>query len=445
MAEFQVGFHRTDITPPLGTGLVGFYVPRESNGILDPILASVLALSDGEKKLLIISLDVLGIGYASTEKIKAVIAERVGVPTHHIFTHCTHTHSAHGLTAENPNQKAAFRQEVFDSNAKVIAEAAEAALLDLAPAEVLVNAADNPVPISFIRRYRMKDGTTRTNPGFLNPDIDYPLGEADHRVALTLFKRENKPEIALINFQTHPCVVGGYKFSADYPYFLRKTYEAVIPNSYCMFIDGAEGDTNHFDVTTPEGLPRDGYIFAEHMGRTLAGTALSLYAMARPINPLPLTVASRFLTVEHNKAEDPAELIEAERLSRLYDEGKYNEVSPIGGMELTTVIGEARRKLKLAKMPDTRELYLMGLRMGDFALVGFPGEPFTEIGRQVKNQSPAKMTYIACGANGYEGYFPTQEAYDDGGYEARSATFRPGVAEALIDGGLSLLTELFEK
>ncbi len=442
MAEFQVGFARRDITPPLGAGLVGFFGLRPSDGVLDPLFADVLAFSDGERRLLLIGLDNIGIRQDSIARIKEALAEETGLPFDRIFICCTHTHTAHAMT---PRYERDYREELFLSTTESICKAAGAALLDLAPAEVLVNAADTPVPISFIRRFRMKDGSVKTNPGFLNPEIDHPLGEADHRVALTLFKRENKPEIALINFQTHPCVVGGTKISADYPHFLRATYEAAIPNSYCMFIDGAEGDTNHLNVTTPEELPRSGYIFAEHMGRTLAGTALSLYAMAKKINPLPINGLQLNLQVPLQKAKSPEELREAARINRLYEAGRQSEIHPGGGMDFVTLIAEARRMLRLEGGPDTEELHVTALRLGDFALVGFPGEPFTEIGRQVKAASPAKMTYIACCANGDQDYFPSEAAYLEGGYEARSSPFAKGIDRALIDGGLSLLAELFNE
>jgi len=47
-----------------------------------------------------------------------------------------------------------------------------------------------------------------------------------------------------------------------------------------------------------------------------------------------------------------------------------------------------------------------------------------------------------CITNGYEGYFPMREAYDEGGYEARSSIYAAGVAERIIEAGLSLLAEL---
>lgn len=47
-----------------------------------------------------------------------------------------------------------------------------------------------------------------------------------------------------------------------------------------------------------------------------------------------------------------------------------------------------------------------------------------------------------CIANGYEGYFPMREAYDEGGYEARSSIFKAGVAELIVAEGRALLEQL---
>ena len=52
------------------------------------------------------------------------------------------------------------------------------------------------------------------------------------------------------------------------------------------------------------------------------------------------------------------------------------------------------------------------------------------------------MTMPCCLTNGSEGYFPMQEAYDEGGYEARSSIFKAGVAERLIEYSLQLINEM---
>jgi len=74
--------------------------------------------------------------------------------------------------------------------------------------------------------------------------------------------------------------------------------------------------------------------------------------------------------------------------------------------------------------------------------VGIPGEPFTGVGRGIKETEGFDMIMPVCLTNGSEGYYPMQEAYDEGGYEAGSSRFKAGVAELLIEGSQAMLKEL---
>ena len=49
---------------------------------------------------------------------------------------------------------------------------------------------------------------------------------------------------------------------------------------------------------------------------------------------------------------------------------------------------------------------------------------------------------LTCNTNGYEGYFPMEDSYTEGGYEARSSNFRAGVGELLVAEGRQLLQQL---
>ena len=67
---------------------------------------------------------------------------------------------------------------------------------------------------------------------------------------------------------------------------------------------------------------------------------------------------------------------------------------------------------------------LQGMKIGDFVLVTFPGEPFAEIGVRIKKRSPCKYTYVAGYANGYVEYAPTAE-YGSLCYENSHTPFAP--------------------
>ena len=87
------------------------------------------------------------------------------------------------------------------------------------------------------------------------------------------------------------------------------------------------------------------------------------------------------------------------------------------------------------------------MRVHDCAIVGTPGELFSEIGLAVLMASPFSTTLFAGYCQGILGYVATPEEYPHGGYEpavshrgyAHPAPFAPEAAQLLIDTSLELL------
>ena len=96
----------------------------------------------------------------------------------------------------------------------------------------------------------------------------------------------------------------------------------------------------------------------------------------------------------------------------------------------------------LANMPDEKELHLTALAVGPVVFAGFPGEPFTWVGLEVKKRSRFPLTVTACCANGYEGYYPVRSAYEEGGYEAAVAKYRIGTAEAITEAFVDMINQM---
>ena len=109
---------------------------------------------------------------------------------------------------------------------------------------------------------------------------------------------------------------------------------------------------------------------------------------------------------------------------------------------LTTIVADAARKIRLMDAPDTFGMPLSGVKIGPVALIGIPGEPFNGIGKAIKDTEGYGLIIPCCLTNGGEGYFPMQDAYDEGGYEARSSNFKAGVAEHLITEAKTILKEM---
>ena len=434
MCELKAGFARVDITPPLGTTLAGYPRTRYADGVLDPLTASAVVFDNGEKRVVIMCVDHLGINMSRTEVMRPEIAKAVETEAEAIHICCTHTHLG-------PVTYVGSNEEYVAWMTKRMCDAAQLAVVDLAPVTMSYTRA-RVEGVSFVRRFRMKDGSCRTNPGVGNPDIDHALGEPDEEASLLILKREGAKEIGIVNFQVHPDVISGNKMSADFPYFVRSTYEELVPNSHCMYINGAQGDTNHIDVTLDKTQLIRGYGRSRYMGRKIAMSLIANYDLALPLEGTEIAYAQKYVTVTYNKGK-PEEYPAAKEIMDRFKEGGIEYALPdVKGMLRTSLHAQARRIVALKDEPDTRELVLSGIRVGDVAFAGFPGEPFTEMGRGVKKNSKYTLTIPSCATNGYEAYFPTEDAYEYGSYEGMSARFVEGSAEQLADGAVELINRL---
>ena len=451
MSTIKAGFARVDITPPLGTPLVGYFSKRPASGILDPLYTTAVAVNDGENTAVIISNDLIGIDNEHSDHIRAEIAKKYNLNFDLIFLTCTHTHLAQAMSTKYGEN---FLPEIFDMTEKKIVGAVKIAIDDMKEAEMYVASGEAPVKASFVRTFKMKDGTVATNPGRLNPAVDYPIGLADQRVALTCFKREGAPEIAIINFQTHSDSIGGTKISADYAHFIRTTYEAVFPNSCCMYMCGAQGNTITACIDRTDDMmmmqKKGNYGFSTaFVGRVVAGTAISLYGNAKKVDAFPIRAAFVDAELVYNKPESEEKIEELRKIKKLHEEDRLSEIEiPQGHTSMTrvSILAEATKRLGLIDLPDTVNIRITGLRIGDLNFIGFPGEPFTEIGLRVKEARKGKMTYIACCANGYEGYYPSTAAMLAGGlgYEYKSARYKIGTEDRLVEAATKVLDELYK-
>ena len=446
MNTLKAGFGRVNITPMMGISIAGYYIPRNADGILDELEINVLALADDSTRVLLINLDSLGIRAELSCAFRAHVAEVTGVPADAIFISATHTHTAPHLVDGSESEKV---QEYLRFVFHKIADAARFALEDLKPARMGFGVGEAP-NIAFIRRFRMKDGSIRTNPGVNNPDILAPLGDVDERVNVLRFDREGAQTLILVNFANHPDVVGGCKISADWPGLLRATVEKTLDNTRCIFFNGAQGDVNHVNVHPRGGDLNDmfidfddvsrGYGHARYIARVVTGGVLQAFDKVEYVDTDRVRFAQRIVNLPSNMPKKK-DVPEARRINDLHKAGRDSEL-PYTGMLLTTVVAEAARMVLLENGPAAFPVVLSGITVGPVALIGIPGEPFTNVGRRLKEAEGYSLILPCCCTNGYEGYFPMKEAYDEGGYEARSSRFKAGVAEQIIAEGKQLLKEM---
>ena len=443
----KAGFSKICINPPLGAPIVGYYEQRRVKGIHDDLFVRAVAFDDGENRALVIAVDVCFLTMRYYDACKKAIKEATGVCEEAVFINCSHIHTG-PLIGKDFASDAASSEEYDAFFVSCVADAAVAALADLHEATI-ETAATEAKNVSFIRRYRMKDGTVQTNPGVYNPNIDHALGTPNETVKVVKIKRTDADDIAIVNFGTHPDSVGGEYISADYMGYVCDIMEAAVPGTKCMFVLGPQGDVNHVNVHPTEaeaaistidfdGVPRSN-AHAEHMGRVIAGAALSVYSVTEEIEIDKLRWAYAKVVLPSHRENHRLE--EAREIHRLYAAGRAAEL-PYKEMELTTVVAEAERILRLEHGPESFDFFLSAVKLGDLVFAGIGGEPFTEIGNRICAASPFKTTVLCCLTNSEGGYIPTSTAYAEGGYEAKSSSLKPGGDDIIVAGMTELLTKL---
>ncbi len=455
MNTLKVGFSRVNITPRLGIAISGYFVTRYAKGVLDELEANCVAFEQDGKRALMIACDLIGINQEYIEEYKAGITKATGVAGDMIYIHATHTHTGPFVTKKEDVHKKAelaiasngdIEQEYYDFLASRLTDACVLALSDLKSAKMGYGVGEAP-NIAFVRRFRMKDGSLRTNPGVDNPDIVAPAGDVDERVNVLRFDREGGDSIITVNFGDHPDVVGGELISGDWPALTRKTVEKTLDNTKCVVFNACQGDVNHVNVHPRGGYLNGmfmdfddvarGYAHSQYMARVITGGVLQAYDKVKYCEDVKLRGYQKKIELPSNMPT-AEELPEAKRIHELHLAGKDSELG-YEGMMLTTVVAEAGRMVRLANGPEAFDMTVSGLAIGPVAFVGFPGEPFTGIGRGVKDNPNFELVMHTCLTNGNEGYFPMEDAYKEGGYEARSSKFRAGVAERLVAEGNDVL------
>lgn len=447
----RCGFGRKEITPPLGTPIVGYYKPRFVKGVIDPLYARAAVFEKGGEKCLVLTMDLCLLTKEKCTAIREIIAENTGLHPDAVFITLSHTHTGPLTGKDFASDTVIDPAYITYLNAQALA-AAEEAFSDLAPAK-LFYAKTEAKGISFIRRYRMKDGSTKTNPKVMDPNIDHPWGEPNEELRLLKIEREGAEDLYLVNFGTHADTVGGEYITADWPGFVCSILEGAIPGSRAMFLLGPQGDVNHCNRFVPNAgkigkgkdenpTPEETTAHARYMGRVIAGQILTVCDKAEEIPADEIRFGTLDLALPTNR--DCERIEEALKVYDAYVEAYQNNTGTAGGKipGSKMTVPEARRIIRMQNEPDFYHYSVFGIRIGGFAFAGLPGEPFTEIGRSIYKDSPFENMMICALTGASCGYVGTGKAYEEGGYETLTSSYKKGADKVMIDGMLELLNQI---
>lgn len=430
----KVGYGICDITPKLGAYLQGHNKLRYAVLVHDPLFVRAVAFENEGQQAYMLCYDLCGMNTKLATDIREKVAAYVGCPAENVVLSCTHTHTGPNVV----NMAREYDEQYAQVLTCLSMQAAGLAKNDLVPAQMFVGSKDAK-GISFCRRYLMKDGSARTNPGVGNPDILRPMNDPDPQVQVLKILREGAKDLALVNFGCHADSiknVGGLDaISADWTGVAVNAVEGAL-DVHCVMFNGPCGDVAQRNQMDPSDNAVAGWDRTVLLGRGVAAAAISAYnEMMTPVPEGPIKAQVKVLDIPLKR---PTE----EELARSRDILEHKEDYVGGNMAKTTTLFEAQMLLGVAKTNGFASAVVTGIRIGGFAAAGIGGEPFCQIGKDIKAASSYEAQFVLYLTNGSAGYFPMKDAFSYDGYEARTCKFQPGVGELLTDTALELLNNI---
>ncbi len=445
---FRAGAATSNITPWLGVSISGGFQDQKARHVHDELHTRCLVLDDGQTRLAFALVDVALLGQSLIDEAKGQIQEHTGIPPTHVLVAATHTHSAPTtIPLAQCEPDPAYQKFLVQR----IADGVRRAVNNLAPARIGWGAVDVPQHV-FNRRWKVKPGAVpanpfggtndvvRTNPGVNHPDLVEPAGPTDPQVWFVSVQSTNGRPVALLaDYSLH--YVGGVNsgdLSADYYGMFAGRMEELLgaersrPPFVAMLANGTSGNINN--VNFRGGQPRQpAYGQMRLVANDVAAAVHTALAKVQYRDWVPLAAAHRELRLATRR---PA----AEELPRARE--LVNRAPSFPRMATLPEV-YARESILMADWPAQVNAPLQAFRIGELRIGAIPGEPFAEVGLELKRRSA--NTFVISLANGYYGYIPTPEQHRLGGYETwrcRWSFLETEASVKIVDGLLDLLGKL---
>jgi hypothetical protein len=401
-----------DISCKVGALLAGYGPNDVSTSKLDSLEANGLCIDDGERRVLLIALDLLGINEEFLKPIRSRLAGILGVPDANVMLSCTHTHSGPCTRWTIKRDSLSVKKMPADSVYLEFlgnALAAEVETLNKEDGwrECLVGYYSEQVDENRNRRYTTADNcTAAAEYRRMLLDINKAIADKEFGTVALLDPVTKDPLYVLGNYAAHPLAChapgkAGYRITADYPGFFRRYIRDEL-GAGAMFVNGAAGDL------VPKGneLGVDG---ARQTGVALARAAISaVIDIQRNV--------SRFVITE-----------------------------PKVGALIRTMETPLISRWKKLLGRDSVTLEVQCVNLGDVAFVGVPGEMVNELGLEIKWHSPFRRTFIAYLATDYCGYISPASHLASGGYEPQDQRFVSRDSLRLVETARDALFDLREQ
>lgn len=350
----QAGAARVKITPERLPYLAGYSVNRRAESVHDDVYASAVVIQSGEKRLAIVSCDLIGLLRPAVLDIRSRVRS---VPADHILITCTHTHSGPdsiGLWGQPMQGISGVDREWYAQMKQLVADAIEQAANNLQPAVLRVASVDEVSGVS---------QNTRV-PQILDTSL----------VVLQLRNSNDEKTIAtIVHYAIHPEVMNNRRMTSDVVHFLRQHLEGS-QGGVTVFLNGALGG-----MVTYTGAD-DSWDNCERIGKTLAEASIGALQNARTLREASLSIQQTEVTIP----------VQNENFKNAARAGLFPE----------TVL-----------QTDSVTTEVMHITLGTVEMVTLPGEALPNIGFQLKRHMQGDPKLVIGLANDELGYILSEADY----------------------------------
>lgn len=421
---YQVGTGKVKITPERPIWMAG-YASRTSpfQEILADIWTKAIVLQDAkDQRLVLVTLDLVGVDYGLSEDICARLKDRFGLQRSQISIATSHSHSGpvvgknlramhfYQLDAQQQHRIVDYSQALVDKIEQAVGQAIDSL---------------QPAKLQWFEG-QATFATNRRN----NPEAEVPQRRAENRLAgpvdhsvpvLVAFDSKQNPFAIVFGYACHSTVLSQYKICGDYPGFAQTEIERRFPGCTALFWAGCGADINP--------LPRRSETLAQLYGLQLAvavESAIRTQAASEVSGSwsydyqlVPLRLAELPTTEDLERQSNSANVYEAMRAKLLLEQIQQ-------GQPLSPTYNYPVQTWRLGDGPEW--IHLGGEVVVDFAV-------------RFKNERKDKPVWVTSYANDVMAYIPSERVLSEGGYEGATSmvyyglptVWAPGVEQTVVD------------
>lgn len=409
-ADWKAGTAKVAITPSQYQWMAGYGARnRPADGLLTDLYAKALAIEEvGGQKIVMVSLDLVGIDRDTARLICEAAAEKYGLQRRQIALCTSHTHSGPvaGRTLApmyflNDEQWAQVRAYTMELRGKIVGVIGEA-LGSMEPANV--SWGNGRCGFAVNRRTNHKDVLSGAMPDervFADKAAGKLKGPVDHDVpVLAVRSPEDRLRAVAFGYACHATVLSGYEWCGDYPGFAMAELEMKNPGAVALFFAGCGADQNPLPRRKVEYATRYGAELAQSVGAVLGGVMKPVDAglsahyteIKLPLGKLP----SRQDLETESQSVNKYNVARAKMLLRQLDAGKE-------------LAGDYPYPIQVWKLGAELKWILLG------------GEVVVDYSLRLKKELGGKTTWVAGYTNDVMAYIPSLRVLKEGGYEGGGA------------------------